>query len=39
MGKENNTDIGEVVDYAYSAIVEFEGDKGDPTILHVIGRG
>lgn len=28
-----------VSDEPYSAIVEFEGDKSDPTILHIIGRG
>lgn len=26
-------------DDPYSAIIEFEGDKADPTILHIIGRG
>lgn len=26
-------------DFSYSAIFEFEGDKKDPTILHVTGRG
>lgn len=25
--------------YEYSAIIDFEGDHSDPTILHVVGNG
>ena len=26
-------------DYGYSAIIEYEGDEDDPTIIHITGRG